>query len=317
MPRRRCGPPRCSRASGVRSASPIRSSAHDLGFFVYWLPFETALYFWAMLLLLVVIVRRDPPLRADAEPAMGRGARSTSPATCAATSRCSAACCSSSSPGAIGSSMYRLLAEGSGPGGTFTSLDHRVTVPATLVLALDHALRRRRRALGRVERADAPRRSSPSARCCCCHSSRAPSRRSWRDARSIRMRPTGRSVRYQATRLSYTRRGYGIVERDAGRNAGRGLPLDGGAERTDAVWDASMLRRFAERERDVAVVGTGAGWSASASGLTALLVRAWTRARPATVARSWSLGRFDGRGRRRARSTRPSARRPVASATRP
>jgi len=107
----------------------------DLGFFVYWVPFETELYYWAMLLLLVVIgvvillYALTPSLR------WTRGTLYVSSYV-----RRHFTMLGGMLLLALAWSyrlgMYRLLVEGSGSGGTFTSLDHRVTVPATLVLAL-------------------------------------------------------------------------------------------------------------------------------------------------------------------------------------
>jgi uncharacterized protein len=262
----------------------------DLGFFVYWLPFESALYYWTMLLLLVVIgavillYALTPSLR------WARGALYVS----AYVRRHFTMLGGILLLGLAWSyrlGMYRLLAEGSGPGGTFTSLDHRVTVPATLVLALITLCAafvvlwagwsgQMRLAffsvsavllLSLVARTVAPlvaRRSVDP------------------NATDVQERP------YQATRLSYTRRGYGIVERMRAETLGVGFRSTVELAGRTAVWDATMLRRFAERERDVVVIGTGAGWSASSSALSALLVERGEDA--ASDGRElWSLGRFD------------------------
>jgi uncharacterized protein len=262
----------------------------DLGFFVYWLPFESALYYWAMLLLLVVIgvvillYALTPSLR------WTRGALYVS----AYVRRHFTMLGGMLLLGLAWSyrlGMYRLLAEGSGPGATFTSLDHRVTVPATLVLALITLCAavvvlwagwsgQMRLAffsvsavllLSLVARTVAPlvaRRSDDP------------------DATDRQERP------YQGTRLSYTRRAYGIVERMRAETLGVGFHSAAELSGHTAVWDANMLRRFAERERHVSVVGTGAAWSASSSGLSALLVERGEGA--ASDGRElWSLGRFD------------------------
>jgi uncharacterized membrane protein (UPF0182 family) len=184
--------------------------------------------------------------------------------------------------------MYRLLAEGSGPGGAFTSVDHRVTVPATLVLALVTLCAavivlwagwsgQMRLAffsvsavllLSLVARTVAPlvaRRSVDP---------------------DVQERP------YQGTRLSYTRRGYGLVERMRAETLGVGFRTTAELSGRVAVWDAGMLRRFSERERHVAVVGTGAAWAASPSGLGAMLVERGEDG-VSDGRQFWDIGRFD------------------------
>ena len=261
----------------------------DLGFFVYWLPFETALYYWSMVLLLVTICvvillyALTPSLR------WSRGALYVS----AYVRRHFTMLGGMLLLGLAWSyrlGMYRLLAEGSGAGGAFTSIDHRVTVPATLVLALVTLCAavivlwagwsgQMRLAffsvsavllLSLVARTVAPlvaRRSVDP------------------DASETQERP------YHATRLSYTRRAYGVVERMRAETLGVGFRGPEELHSRTAVWDASMLRRFTERERHVAVVGTGAGWVASPTGLTALLVE---RGEDGVGGRTfWDIGRFD------------------------
>ncbi|PYP80176.1 MAG: hypothetical protein DMD35_05345 [Gemmatimonadetes bacterium] len=264
----------------------------DLGFFVYWLPFETALYYWAMILLLVVIgvvillYALTPSLR------WTRGALYVS----AYVRRHFTMLGGMLLLGLAWSyrlGMYRLLVEGSGVGGTFTSVDQRVTVPATLVLALVTLCAavivlwagwngQMRLAffsvsavllLSLVARTVAPlvaRRSvDPDP-----------------DATAKQERP------YQATRLSYTRRGYGVVERMRAESLGVGFRTMTDVNGRVTVWDASTLRRFAERERHVSVVGTGAGWAPAPSGLSALLVERGEDA-VSDGREFWNLGRFD------------------------
>jgi uncharacterized membrane protein (UPF0182 family) len=278
----------------ARIGRPFRESdpyfGADLGFFVYWLPFETELYYWAMLLLLVTIgvvillYALTPSLR------WTRGALYVSSYV-----RRHFTMLGGMLLLALAWSyrlgMYRLLAEGSGPGGAFTSVDHRVTVPATLVLALVTLCAavivlwagwsgQMRMAffsvsavllLSLVARTVAPlvaRRSVDP------------------DASAKQERP------YQATRLSYTRRAYGVVERMRAETLGVGFRAPAELAGRTAVWDAPMLRRFTERERHVAVVGTGAAWVASPTGLSALLVE---RGEDGVTERRafWDIARFD------------------------
>ena len=259
----------------------------DLGFFVYWLPFETAIYYWAMLMLLVVIgvvivlYALTPSLR------WTRGALYVS-----AYVRRHFTMLGGMLLLALAWSyrlgMYRLLAEGSGPGGAFTSVDHRVTVPATLVLALVTLCAavivlwagwsgQMRLAffsvsavllLSLVARTVAPliaRRSVDP---------------------DVQERP------YQGTRLSYTRRGYGVVERMRAETLGVGFRTTTELSGRVAVWDAGLLRRFSERERHVTVIGTGAAWAASPSGLGASLVERGEDG-VSDGRQFWDIGRFD------------------------
>jgi len=259
----------------------------DLGFFVYWIPFETAIYYWAMLMLVVVIgvvivlYALTPSLR------WTRGALYVS-----AYVRRHFTMLGGMLLLALAWSyrlgMYRLLAEGSGPGGAFTSVDHRVTVPATLVLALvtlcaavivlwagwSGQMRLAFFAvsavllLSLVARTVAPlvaRRSDD---------------------------PDVQERKYQGTRLSYTRRGYGVVDRMRAETLGVGFRTTAEVSGRTAVWDAGLLRRFSERERHVAVIGSGAAWAGSPSGLGAMLVE-----RGEDVASDgrqlWDIGRYD------------------------
>jgi uncharacterized membrane protein (UPF0182 family) len=241
----------------------------DLGFFVYWLPLETQLYYWAMVMLLVVIgvvillYALTPSLR------WSRGALYVS----AYVRRHFTMLGGMLLLGLAWSyrlGMYRLLAEGSGSGGAFTSIDQRVTVPATLVLSLVTLCAavivlwagwsgQMRLAffsvsavllLSLIARTVAPlvaRRSADP------------------DAADRQERP------YQATRLSYTRRGFGVYRMRA-ETLGTGFASADSLSRRVAVWDAATLRRYVERERHVDVVGSGAAWAPVAGALAAAFV---------------------------------------------
>ena len=261
----------------------------DLGFFVYWLPFETEIYYWAMLMLLVVIgvvillYALTPSLR------WTRGALYVS-----AYVRRHFTMLGGILLLALAWSyrlgMYRLLAEGSGSGGAFSSVDQRVTVPATLVLSLVTLCAalivlgagwtgQMRLAffavsavllLSLVARTVAP----------------LVARRQADPVAADRLeRP------YQATRLGYTRRAYG-VDRMRAESLGTGFATAGDVATRVGVWDAANLARFTERERHVDVVGTGAGWTASASGLSAFLVERGED--PTSDGRAfWGIARYD------------------------
>jgi uncharacterized membrane protein (UPF0182 family) len=260
----------------------------DLGFFVYWLPFETTIYYWAMLMLLVVIgvvvllYALTPSLR------WTRGALYVS----AYVRRHFTMLGGMLLLGLAWSyrrGMYRLLAEGSGPGGAFTSVDHRVTVPATLVLGLVTLCAavivlwagwtgQMRLAffsvsavllLSLVARTVAPlvaRRPADPV------------------AAEQRERP------YQATRLSYTRRAFGVYRMRA-ETLGTGFADAVQISRSAAVWDAGLLRRYVERERNVHVVGDGAAWTPTRDGLAALLVER-SEDGLGTGRELWGIGRY-------------------------
>ena len=262
----------------------------DHGFFVYWLPFETTLYYWAMLLLLVIIAAvillyaLTPSLR------WTRGALYVSSYVRRHFTMLGGILLLALA-WSYRLGMYRLLAEGSGSGGAFTSVDHRVTVPATLVLALVTLCAaiivlwagwsgQMRLAffsvsavllLSLVARTVAP----------------LVARRSVDPVAADKQ-----ELPYQATRLSYTRRAYGVVDRMRPETLGVGFASPTELSTRAAIWDAGMLRRFTERERHVTVVGTGAAWIATPAGLGAMLVERGEDG-VSDGRQFWDIGRFD------------------------
>lgn len=107
----------------------------DLGFFVYWLPFETSLYLWSLIALLLVatvvifLYALTPSLRWE------RGALRVSSYVRRHLSVLAALLL------LILAWSYRLdaygiLSAGSGGEGAFTYVDHKVMIPASLVLAI-------------------------------------------------------------------------------------------------------------------------------------------------------------------------------------
>src|SRR5688572_23350764 len=108
---------------------------HDLGFFVYWLPFERTLYLWAVVAVAVVVTivvalyALTPSLRV--------GRRKLYVSTYVRRHLT-----------VLGGvlllllawsfrlDMYRVLSEGSGGDGAFTFVDHRVAIPGNLILAV-------------------------------------------------------------------------------------------------------------------------------------------------------------------------------------
>jgi uncharacterized membrane protein (UPF0182 family) len=261
----------------------------DLGFFVYWLPFETTLHVWSILVfavvttLVVLLYALTPSLRWE------RGRLYVSAyvrrhfVVLGGVLLCVLAW-------SYRLAMYRLLADGDGTGGVFTSIDHRVLVPAMLLLAvvtLCAALvvlwagwsgQMRLAflavtvvlALSIVARSVAP----------------LLARRSVDPANRIALeRP------YLATRLSYTRRAYG-VDRIRPDTIGAGFPSAADAAAHTAIWDGETLSQAAERLRRVRVVGDGAAWQVRGDALTALLVE---HSSEGTLDSRdvWGISRFD------------------------
>jgi uncharacterized membrane protein (UPF0182 family) len=263
----------------------------DLGFFVYWLPVEMAVHLWAVLLLVVValmvivLYALTPSLRWEARHlylsayvrrhfVMLGGMLLLLLAW------------------SYRLRMYSLLADGGGRGGSFTAVDHRVLVPAMLLLAVvtfcaalvvawagwSGQMRLAFLAVTTVlllavaGRSLAPllaRRAADPA------------------AAEARERP------YVATRLGYTRRAYG-VDRIRPDSLGTGFASARQAASRVGVWDAANLAQAAQRLRRVRVVGEGEGvaWQSSPTSLQALLVERSSDS--ATGGRDvWGVGRYD------------------------
>jgi uncharacterized protein len=261
----------------------------DLGFFVYSLPFETTLHLWTILvfavvtLLVVLLYALTPSLRWER-------------------SRLYVSAYVRRHFTMLGGvllfilawsyrlAMYRLVGSGGGAGGVFTSIDHRVLVPAMLLLAvvtlcaalvvlwagwsgqmrLAFLAVTAVLALSVIGRTVAP----------------LLARRSIDPAEALdRERP------YVETRLSYTRRAYG-VDRIRPDTIGAGFPTAADAAARAAIWDGTTLAHAAERLRRVRAVGDGAGWQERDGRLTALLVEHGGDA--ALDARDvWGISRFD------------------------
>jgi uncharacterized protein len=280
----------------ARTGSPFRESdpyfGADLGFFVYWLPFETLLFYWAMIVLLVVIIlvivlyALTPSLR------WTRGTLYVS-----AYVRRHFTMLGGILLLALAWSyrlgMYRLLAEGGSGSGAFNAVDHRVTVPATLVLALvtlcaalivlwagwSGQMRLAFFAVSAVLLLSLVARTV------------APliARRSVDPVEAARQESP-----YVSTRLTYTRRAY-AVDRMRADSLGGGFGSSADLASRVGVWDAGTLSRATERTRHVQVVGTGAAWVATPAGLSALLVERGNEG-VSDGREFWDIGRFDVAG---------------------
>jgi hypothetical protein len=282
-----------SQAVLARAGRPFGSTdpyfGADLGFFVYWLPFETTLHVWSILVfgvvtaLVVLLYALTPSLRWE------RGRLYVSAYVRRHFTMLGGVLLFILA-WSYRLAMYRLLADGGGTGGVFTSIDHRVLVPAMLLLAvvtfcaalvvlwagwsgqmrLAFIAVSAVLALSVVARSVAPllaRRSIDPA-----------------DA-------AARENPYLGTRLSYTRLAYG-VDRMQPDTIGTGFAGAADAAAHAAVWDGATLAQAAERLRRVRVVGDGAAWQERDGTLTALLVEHSSEG--ALDARDvWGISRFD------------------------
>ena len=261
----------------------------DIGFFVYWLPFEMSVHLWAIVVLVsvtgivIILYALTPSLRWE------RGTLYVSAYVRRHFTMLGAVLLLVLA-WSYRLGMYRLLSEGSGTAGVFTVVDHHVIVPATLLLSvvtLCAALivawagwtGQMRLAffavtavllLSLVTRTVAP----------------LVLRRSVDDVTRITQERA-----YQATRLGFTRRAFG-VDHIRAESLGTGFTSAAEAASRLAVWDGATLSRAAERLRRVRVVGDGASWQATTSGLVGTLVEHSSDG--TSDARDvWGIGRFD------------------------
>ncbi|MCC6927420.1 MAG: UPF0182 family protein [Gemmatimonadaceae bacterium] len=123
----------------LRHGEPFRESdpyfQFDLAFWVYWLPLESALHLWALIsvlavsLVVVVLYALTPSLRWD-------GGRLRVTAYVRRHLFVLAAAVLVILAWSYRLDSYRLLLEGSGAQSAFNALDHRVGIPANLVLSI-------------------------------------------------------------------------------------------------------------------------------------------------------------------------------------
>lgn len=253
-----------SQALGARIGQPFGETdpyfARDLGFFVHRLPFELSLFTWMMTMVLIVIglvillYALTPSLRWEQGGMYVSGYVRRHLAMLA---------------GALllvlawhyRLEMYTMLGAGSGVEGAFTSVDHRVGIPASLLMAIvtlgagltvlwagwTGQLRLAFAALtGVIVAALAARQVAPFL-----------ANRSAANDSSVRERP------YEATRAGYTRRAFG-VDRVAMADSNVVFASLAEAAPYIAVWDEAVLTQAGERPAE-----SGAAWTVSDSGLQA------------------------------------------------
>ena len=262
----------------------------DLAFWVYWLPLETAVHLWSLIALLAItlvvgfLYALTPSLRWEG----GRLRVSTYVRRHFF---------------ALGAALlvllgwsyrldaYRLLLEGTGALGTFNALDHRVGIPANLVLALSTIaaamlflwagwMGQLRLAFATVSAALllalALRQFLPPV----AQRFLDPSDQQDRD------RP------YFETRAGYTRRAYDIdrVVRADSSDPGRSLAS---AMQGTSLWDAVALERAVTRERRIGRPTGAPGWEVQDGRLRALFVEQPVGPDAVDPLAPWSLTRVD------------------------
>ena len=275
---------------GIAFGEDDPSFHYDLGFFVYWLPFEQSVYIWCLIAVLlgtalvIFLYALTPSLRWERGTIYVSGYVRRHLSVLAGLLLCLLMW-------HYRLEAYAILSEGSGPRGAFTFVDHRLAIPASLVLALasfSAALvvgwagwtGQIRVAVGALVAllivAVLLRQVAPV----------VVGRLATEPDPVLRERP------YLGMRASYTRRAYGVDTGRVGRvDELRGFSTLAAASSGVPIWDEGALQRAMERSRsDVAVSGS-VGWQAGPSGLVGFAVE-----RPAESARGrasagWSVAR--------------------------
>jgi len=262
----------------------------DLAFWVYWLPLEAEFHLWSLIALLAITVvvvflyALTPSLRWE-----GGRLRVTSYVRRHFFS--------------LGASLlvllawsyrldaYRLLLDGSGELGTFNALDHRVGIPASLVLALTTLacamlllwsgwVGQLRIAFATVSAALLMALGLRQLLPPVAERFLAPA-----DAEL-------RNAPYFKTRAGYTRRAYD-VDRVTRPDSSVRLTGQGGALRGAALWDTPALERAMARERRAGRPLGSTGWELQAGRLRALVVEQPTGPEAADPLASWAAVRIE------------------------
>lgn len=259
----------------------------DLGFFVYWLPFETTLHVWSILVLAVVtglvvgLYALTPSLRWE------RGSLYVS-AYVRRHFTILGGVLMLVLAWSYRLSMYRLLA-----GEAFTAIDHRVVIPATLLIAVVTGCAAL--VVTWAGWSGQPRLAFLAVSVVLVLSVVARSIAPLLARRSVDpQEATAQERPYIGTRLNYTRRAYG-VDRMRPDSLGAGFASATEASTRVAVWDGATLAQAAQRLRRVRVVGDAAGWQTTPSGeLTAQIVEHSSEGSGGADSRDvWGITRFD------------------------
>ncbi len=238
--------------------------ATDLSFFVYRLPFEISLFNWTMTMVLLVVAlvvalyALTPSLRWESGGLYVSGYVRRHLTMLAGVLLIVLAW-------HYRLEMYRVLGHGSGTDGAFSFIDHRVSIPASLLLSLvtlgagltvlwagwTGQVRLAFAALtGVIIAVLAGRQLAPFV------VKRATANRD----PAVRERP------YEGVRAGYTRRAF-AVDRIAAADSGVVFASLEDAAANVPVWDDGALRRASDR----ALGGASVGWSASDSGVIAIV----------------------------------------------
>ncbi|CAN5499169.1 hypothetical protein BH09GEM1_BH09GEM1_17490 [soil metagenome] len=260
----------------------------DLGFYVYWLPFETALHYWAIVVLaavtalVITLYALTPSLRWD------RGALFVSTYVRRHFTMLGAAVMLVLA-WSYRLGMYRALTFGGSAAGVFTSVDSRlipfmlllsvVTVGAAIVVAWAGWTGQMRLAFGAVTTVLVLSLISRSIVPLVMRRSVDPAAQEKTEAPFV------------GTRLTFTRRAYG-VDRMHAEPLGSGFASAAEAAQRVAVWDGALLARAAERLPRMHVIGDHPAWQATATGMSAVLIQRGAEGNP-DGPEIWSAGRYD------------------------
>ena len=273
--------------SGVpfNEADPYFGS--DLGFFVYWLPFEQTLYYWTLIALLIVtalvvfLYALTPSLRWDRGRLYVSGYVRRHLTVLAGVVLLILAW-------SFRLDMYDVLMNGSGPDGAFGYVDHKVLIPGNLILSIatmgaalivvwsgwtGQGRLAGAAILGIMVLALLTREVAPFIG----------------ERIAAEPDPQRRELPYQQARAGYTRRAYAS---DGVRRVDSALAFAGAAEfgRNVAIWDAPAISRALETTMR-ADIGS-LGWHPSPVGIVADVPERPPRAGSDTTRATFGLSRI-------------------------
>jgi len=278
----------------VRSGQPFREQdpyfEYDLGFWTYWLPFETSLHVWSLIALLaattvvVFLYALTPSLRWE------RGTLHVSGYVRRHLSLLGALLIF------LLAWSYRLdglglLLNGTGPGGAFTSADWKVAVPANFVLAF--ATGAAAVLVGWAAWTGQMRIAFVTVTAVLALSLGL---RQFLPPLAQRLAdptdPVRREEGYLKTRGQYTQRAYAVERIVMGDSAERvALPSLRDAAQSLSEWDAGAIRRAVERRRQ-GIVSGAIGWAADSARLVAVAAQRPTGADAADPFAAWTVTRL-------------------------
>jgi len=278
----------------VRSGQPFREQdpyfEYDLGFWTYWLPFETSLHVWSLIALLaattvvVFLYALTPSLRWE------RGTLHVSGYVRRHLSLLGALLIF------LLAWSYRLdglglLLNGTGPAGAFTSADWKVAVPANFVLAF--ATGAAAVLVGWAAWTGQMRIAFVTVTAVLALSLGL---RQFLPPLAQRLAdptdPVRREEGYLKTRGQYTQRAYAVARIVRGDSAERvALPSLRDAAQSLSEWDAGAIRRAVERRRQ-GIVSGAIGWAADSARLVAVAAQRPTGADAADPFASWTVTRL-------------------------